>query len=64
MVTYYQKFIPNLADKFAPLYRLLQSDCEWEWSDQCDMAIESVKRYLTSENVLAHYDSRLPITLH
>ena len=63
MVTYYQKFIPNLADKFAPLYKLLKSECEWNWTDECDKAVNEVKECLTSEHVLVHYDGKLPITL-
>jgi transposase InsO family protein len=63
MVTYYQKFIPNLADKFAPLYALLRNDCEWLWTVECDKAIEEVKKCLTSDTVLVHYDGKLPITL-
>jgi transposase InsO family protein len=63
MVTYYQKFIPNLADKFAPLYKLLRDDSEWEWTVECDKAIEEVKKCLTGDSVLVHYDGKLPITL-
>ena len=63
MVTYYQKFIPNLADKFKPLYNLLRNDTEWKWTWECDKAVEEVKKCLTSDAVLAHYSGNLPITL-
>ena len=63
MVTYYQKFIPNLADKFAPLYNLLKSETDWKWTEECDQAMSDIRKCLTNDNVLVHYDGKLPITL-
>ena len=29
LLTYYSKFLPNMADVLAPLYTLLRKDVEW-----------------------------------
>ena len=33
LLTYYSKFLPNMADVLAPLYRLLRKDVNWKWYD-------------------------------
>ena len=63
MVTYYHKFIPNLANKFKALYDLLKVGVAWKWTKECDEAMKEVKQCLTSETVLVHYDVNLPLTL-
>ena len=35
LLTYYGKFIPNLATLTHPLNRLLHADAEWVWDDAC-----------------------------
>ena len=32
ILNYYAKFLPDLATKLAPLYKLLRQDKQWEWS--------------------------------
>ena len=32
LLTYYSKFIPNMADVLAPLYKLLCKDIKWRWT--------------------------------
>ncbi len=56
MVTYYQKFIPNLSNTCAPLYELLNKKKVWYWSKDCEDAVKKLKGTLTSETVLVHYD--------
>ena len=34
LLTYYGKFLPNLATHLAPLYQLLQKDQSWKWGRQ------------------------------
>ena len=62
-MTYYNKFIPNLAINFAPLYELLRRYKKWEWTSDCDKAVQEVKDFLTSDNVLVHYDTQKPLVL-
>ena len=63
IITYYAKFIPNLASTFAPLYRLLRDDVDWEWTMDCQNAFDMVKQVLSSDAVLAHYNPKKPLVL-
>ena len=47
----------------APLYKLLEKDDKWAWTEECDAAFKTCKSLLTSEAVLVHYDSQKPIKL-
>ena len=57
LVNYYGKFLPDLSHLLAPLYRLLQKDVEWYWKADQQSAFEEVKKLLTSDRLLVHYDS-------
>ena len=63
IVSYYQKFIPNLANRCAPLYKLLHKDTKWSWSDECEKAVSELKEALTSDTLLVHYDPNKPLLL-
>ena len=63
LLTYYSKFLPNLATLLAPLYQLLQSGTSWKWSSEEERAFENSKKLLVSSQVLAHFDSELPLVL-
>ena len=56
LVNYYSKFIPQAADRLAPLYKLLEKNNTWKWSEECNDAFQECKSLLTSEAVLVHYD--------
>ena len=47
----------------APLYKLLEKDHKWIWTEECDSAFQTCKEMLTSDAVLVHYDSTRPIKL-
>lgn len=61
MINYYAKFIPNLATILTPLFRLLRKDIKFEWTKDCEAAFKLAKSKLTSEEVLVHFDSDLPV---
>jgi len=61
LVNYYHKFLPNLSTELQPLYRLLQKDVKWSWSDDCEQAFLRVKQLVSSDQVLTHYDPTLPM---
>ena len=63
LLNYYSKFIPNLATMIHPLNRLLRQDVHWEWTQECARAFQQAKESLVSSQVLAHYDTSLPIKL-
>ncbi|XP_064464822.1 uncharacterized protein K02A2.6-like [Ornithodoros turicata] len=63
MVQHYGKYIPSLADVCAPLNNLLKKSVPWQWSASCVEAFETIKKKLTSVEVLTHYDPRKEIFL-
>ena len=63
LISYYAKFLPNLADSLAPLYKLLQKNQRWQWTNEQDKAYTEAKHLLTTSQVLTHYDSSKPLRL-
>ena len=63
LLTYYGKFLPNLATKLAPLYKLLQHRVPWRWTSAQDAAFRESKKLLASSSPLVHYDPKLPLIL-
>ena len=61
LVTYYQRFIPDMATMLNPLTSLLQKDRQFQWTPECAAAFHQVKTVLASSKVLVHYDANLPI---
>ncbi|XP_039602322.1 uncharacterized protein K02A2.6-like [Polypterus senegalus] len=62
-VNYYNKFLPNLATVLYPLNELLQAGKQWKWSKECENSFQDAKRLVTSDTVLTHFNSSLPIKL-
>ena len=56
-------FLPNLSIVLHPLYVLLENDRKWSWSRECQESFAEVKKLITSEEVLTHYDPDLPLYL-
>ena len=63
LLTYYGKFLPNLANVLAPLYQLLKKDVKWSWGYQQQQSFDQSKQMLTSSALLAHYDPTQPLVL-
>ena len=63
LLTYYGKFLPNLANVLAPLYQLLKEDVKWTWGDQQQQSFDQSKQMLTSSALLVHYDPSQPLLL-
>ncbi|XP_059201274.1 uncharacterized protein K02A2.6-like [Centropristis striata] len=63
LLNYYGRFLPQQSTVLAPLYRLLRGDVVWKWTDAEQSAFVKCKDLLTSDQVLAHYDPSLPLTL-
>ena len=57
-MNYYARFLPHLATKLAPLYRLLQKQCPWEWPKEQEDAFIHAKSLLQSTALLVHYEAR------
>ena len=56
LVNYYCKFLPNLSNTLAPLYRLLQKKVKWNWGPEQQKAFQAAKGSLTSDSLLVHFD--------
>ena len=56
LVNYYGKFLPDLSNLLAPLYRLMQKDTKWSWGAEQARAFREVKTLLTSDCLLVHFD--------
>jgi hypothetical protein len=65
LVNYYRMFVKNASSILSPLHNLLQKHVTWEWNSQHDDAVNSIKRALTSEDTLAHFnpDAELILTV-
>ena len=62
MVNYCGKFIPNLAKILSPLYKL-QDKNSFNWTEECQNAFLEVKREITADRNLSHFDPELPLKL-
>ena len=60
---FYSKFILRAASRLAPLYKLLQKNCTWPWTEECTNVFQECKSLLTSDVVLAHYDAKKQLKL-
>lgn len=63
MCNFHSKFIPNFANKLNPLYELLRKDTKFTWSQKCNEAYLALKKEISSDNVLVHFDPNKPIVL-
>ncbi|CAH8672200.1 unnamed protein product [Schistosoma rodhaini] len=63
MISHYGVFLPDLHRWRAPLNDLLKKDTKWVWSRECQDAFSKLKKLLSSNLLLAHYDPALPIVL-
>ncbi|XP_037776259.1 uncharacterized protein LOC119573219 [Penaeus monodon] len=64
MVGFYRRYCPNLAEVAAPLTRLTSQKVSFSWTSECQRAFERLKRFLSSDPVLAAPDFQKPFILH
>ena len=63
MFNHYGRFVPALSTTAHPLNNLLQHNVQWKWSKECQVAFCKLKIQLSSQPVLVHYNSSLPLIL-
>ena len=61
MISYYGAFVPEMRKYRGPLDELLKQDKPFEWSKECQTAYQELKKVLTSDLLLMHFDPKLPI---
>ena len=49
-----RRFIPDFSTIAKPLYKLTEVKAEFVWTEQCQLAFDSLKGLLTSGRVLAY----------
>ena len=54
LVSYYCWFIPDFSTVAQPLHKLAEAKTEFVWTEQCQLAFDSLKGLLTSGRVLAY----------
>ena len=59
MLAALKNFVPKLSTLAHPLYEL-SGNKPWKWTANCDQAFGDIKRALTSETTLTHYDPCRP----
>ena len=62
MVQYHAKFMPNVVCDLEPI-RALTKDNVWNWSRECDKALNAVKRKVTNTPVRAYFDPEKELVL-
>ena len=62
MLAALSNFIPKLSTLAHPLYEVLDNK-PFKWTANCDEAFGDIKRALTSETTLTHFDPGLPVEL-
>ena len=63
MLTYVQKFIPDLSDKTAELRKLVAKGISWDWTPEHENSYRQLLEILTKAPVLAYYDPTKPLVL-
>lgn len=63
LLNYYNKFLPNLATRLAPLHRLLRKDVWWAWNREQEEAFQHSKQWLKSAKVLVPYSADRELVL-
>ena len=63
LLNYYQRILPDLATTLHPLNNLLHKGTKFDWCTDCQAAFKKVKNLIASNQVLTHYDPRLPVRL-
>ena len=63
MVTYYDKFLPNLSTLLEPLHKLLRKDVKFKWGKSQQSSFEKCKEMLQEAPVLTHFDPSKPLVL-
>jgi len=53
LASYYRRFVDSFAQKAIPLYPLAEKGRQFEWTDDCESAMQSLKEALISSPVLA-----------
>lgn len=63
MANQYSRFIRDFATKMDPLYQLTQKNIPFKWNKKCHDAYDLIKQDVSSDQVMVHFNPKLPIVL-
>ena len=63
MLTYLNKFIPNLSQVASPLRTLLEKSVEWHWHNEQEQSFKTLKKLVIEAPVLKYFDPHKPTKL-
>lgn len=63
IVSWYRRFIPNMATLVSPITNLLRKRTPFKWSTDCDGAFQKVKEFLISSPVISCPDFERPFSI-
>ena len=63
LASYYRNFVKDFAKISEPLTRLTRNDVPFEWTSQQEEAFQEIKRRLTSEPTMCHFNHNIPVEL-
>lgn len=63
LCNFYNRFIKNFSEVFAPLYSLLKKNAKFQWSAEQEQCFTLVKNLFKSKKVLRLFDSKLESAL-
>ena len=52
LANYMAKFVPNLSGMAVPLRKLTQEGVQWEWTNECDQAVQKMKTAIRTTGTL------------
>ena len=61
MMAYLAKFLPLLSSIMEPVRRLTRQDCNWEWGEEHETAMNQLKSRVTTAPLLAYPAMKLTI---
>ncbi|KRY35447.1 Uncharacterized protein T01_5966 [Trichinella spiralis] len=61
LLNFYHSFLKDKATVAEQLHRLLDKNARWIWTSKHEKAFRDVKRLLSSDAVLTHYDGEKPM---
>lgn len=63
LMSYYRRFVKNFADRAAPLHSLTRKNAPFQWTEECQLAFETLKKKLLSAPVLVYPNFDLSFVL-
>merc|ERR1712016_132494 len=63
VVNSFRDFIPDVSTLTAPIRTLLKKETDFQWLPEHDKALAEIKKVLTSEPVMRHFDHSKPVKI-